>query len=108
MENVVGSNPRGEEARSCPLDATSGNVGNLGFSVSFIAVWEEDVGDSEGGDLLESALTGVTDSSSGLAIRRPPRDCDRLKSPFMAMDSPLYGLLGKRVTVKDRQSRILV
>lgn len=85
----------------------SGKVGKSGLLVPFVSVWEEDVGDSEGGVLLESALTGGTDSSSGLAIRRPPRDCDRLKSPFMAIDSPVYELLEKRVTVTDCQSRFL-
>lgn len=26
----------------------------------------------------------LTEESSGFAIRRPPKDCDRLKSPSMA------------------------
>lgn len=52
--------------------------------ISSVDVWEEAKGENEGGDLIDSSLTGGADSSSGLAIRRPPRDWDRLKSPSMA------------------------
>jgi len=31
-----------------------------------------------------ASLEGLGDESSGLAIRRPPRALDRLRSPFMA------------------------
>lgn len=35
-----------------------------------------------------AAVSGVSSSSSlsGLAIRKPPSDCDRLRSPFMALE----------------------
>jgi hypothetical protein len=32
-----------------------------------------------------TATAASSSSLSGLAIRRPPSDCDRLKSPFMAL-----------------------
>lgn len=33
-----------------------------------------------------ATVSGVSSSSlSGLAIRKPPSDCDRLRSPFMAL-----------------------
>lgn len=31
-------------------------------------------------------VIAVSSSLSGLAIRSPPRDCDRLKSPFMSRE----------------------
>ena len=37
-------------------------------------------------DVLGSGDMGDFGSSSGLAIRRPPRAPDRLKSPFMVAD----------------------
>lgn len=40
--------------------------------------------------LLSSLFVGVEagDASSGLAMRKPPSDCERLKSPSMATRNP--------------------
>lgn len=85
VEKAAGSNPRGEEVRSWPLDGTFGSTSkDCDGTVSVVDVWEEARGEKEEGDLIELSLTGGTDSSSGFAIRRPPRDWDRLKSPSMA------------------------
>lgn len=46
-------------------------------------VAEEDKGEKEDFLTLRPMIGELGDASSGLAIRRPPRDCDRLKSPFM-------------------------
>lgn len=40
------------------------------------------------GELGEVGEATASDSSSsGLAMRRPPNDCDRLKSPFMMFET---------------------
>jgi hypothetical protein len=43
-----------------------------------------DDGGGDGGDGGEAPGTASGEASSGLAMRRPPKACERLRSPFMA------------------------
>ena len=57
--------------------------------------FELDSGDNEGsrlGDGPSLEETGETGVSSGLAIRKPPRDCARLKSPSIVYGEVPNGL----------------
>lgn len=49
-------------------------------------------GDNEGNRLTGSSLTDDGEAWSGLAIRSPPRDCDKLRSPFMLEEEAHKGI----------------
>lgn len=80
----MGSKPKGEGDRMRPL----GDTGEIDCDIDCCSVCagaglgEED-GDNERIWLMGSSLREDGEASSGLAIRSPPRDCDKFKSPFM-------------------------
>ena len=58
---------------------------------------EEGGGGRALGDVGEvGEVTASESSSSGLAMRRPPNDCDRLKSPFMTDETAADGVAAER------------
>ena len=80
VEYELGSNPSGEIERlvlsTCKAEVTC-EFGSIGEG-------EMESGDIAGAMLEGSSLNGLGDASSGFAMRKPPRDWERLKSPSMA------------------------
>lgn len=96
VEKAFGSKSRGEGERrkpsgeagesECEFSSSSGCVGR-GFV--------DGDGDNEGNWLTGSSLMDDGEASSGLAIRSPPRDCDKLRSPFIADEGACQRTLTK-------------
>ncbi len=88
VEKASGSKPKGEGERLKPLEEVGGS--ESGFDCCPVGVearWAGAEGENECDRLIGSSFTEDGEASSGLAIRRPPRDCDKLRSPFM-LDEP--------------------
>lgn len=80
---VDGIRSIGVKEMGTPLDPAV--VGELvvDFSESGALVW------ANLGELRSRAVSG--EPPSGLAIRKPPKDCDRLRSPFIARTDSNFG-----------------
>ena len=80
VEYELGSNPSGEIERlvlsTCKSEVTC--------ECASIGEGEMESGDIAGAMLEGSSLNELGDASSGFAMRKPPRDWERLKSPSMA------------------------
>ena len=85
VENALGSKFNGDVERRMPLACVGGNECGVGFSnPAFGGTCGVETGESEAARLSTgSSLRELVEASSGLAIRRPPRDWERLKSPSM-------------------------
>ena len=78
----MGLKSRGEGDLLSPVTGIEGGTCRS-FRSWVVLVVEDDKGESEDFLTLWPITEELGDASSGLAIRRPPRDCERLKSPFM-------------------------
>ena len=82
VEKDFGSNPNGEADRMKPL---AGNEGACWPFCSTPGLWvalcAEESGESEGAPPGKPSLDDPGDELSGFAIRRPPSDWARLRSP---------------------------
>ena len=95
VEKALGLKSRGDAARMKPLVGKDGGACELLCSSSPSATrCEAESGDNEGPLPMEFSLDEAGDALSGLAIRSPPRDWARLKSPSMAA----YGFVSKGLT----------
>lgn len=92
-ENALGLKSKGDGDRTTP---GVGSVGKsckpCGFSPFSGGKSDLDGGDSEAERFKESSLDGGEDSTSGFAIRRPPNDSERLRSPSILRLNPDRGL----------------
>lgn len=81
-ENELGLKSNGDGDRTTPGVGSEGKSCKLCGSSAFSgAKTDRDSGDSEAARFKESSLDGGDDSASGFAIRRPPNDSERLRSP---------------------------
>lgn len=80
VEYKLGSNPRGEIERM----VVSTWDGEATWGPESTGEAEMERGDIVGAMLEGSSLNEPEDASSGLAMRKPPRDWERLKSPSIA------------------------
>lgn len=88
VEKAFGSKSKGEGERLKPL--CEPGESECGFDRCSVGVEGRSAGvegDNECSWLIGSSFTDDGEASSGLAMRRPPRDWDKLKSPFM-LDEP--------------------
>lgn len=104
LEKEAGSKSRGDEERKRSLEGTCGRDCGLKVSPPFVkglCVGEE-TGESEAARLfIGSSLREAGEPLSGLAMRRPPSDCERLRSP--SMEGAVAGSSGQlqETTVED-------
>ena len=81
VEKDFGSKPKGDAVRIKPLVGREGNGWmDLSSWMPPNVTFDDERGDKEG-SLLGTSLSDGGEALSGFAIRRPPSDCARLRSP---------------------------
>lgn len=86
LEKEPGSKSRGDEERNRSLEDICGRHCGIKVSPPFVEglFVGDETGESEAARLfIGSSLREAGEPLSGLAIRRPPSDCERLRSPSM-------------------------
>ena len=82
VEKALGLKSNGDRERKRPLAGNDGGCcDRKPESPLLTACGVLGIGETEDARFIGSSLTELGDTSSGLAIRKPPRDFDRLKSP---------------------------
>ena len=84
VEKAFGLKSSGEGDRTKPFAGKDGAMCEpCSPSMPPVAAYDAESGDSECARLMESSLDEPGDALSGFAIRRPPKDWARLRSPSM-------------------------
>ena len=86
VEKDFGSKPRGDAVRMKPLVGRDGNGREVWSSRMLPAVTLDDERGEREGSLLGTSLTEGGEALSGLAIRSPPSDCARFRSPSILQE----------------------
>lgn len=87
VEKALGLKSNGDGERRRPLAGNDGGCcERMPASLLLAACGVLSIGDTEDESFIASSLTEFGDTSSGLAIRKPPRDLDKLRSPSIGKE----------------------